>query len=162
MQHRVFPQRLKSCPCKSIYEKLALMLFSYGSRQIERGQQNENIGLQERHADVQSQKGDRHSDRNQRKEDEGDHISGEHVGIKTDGQRQDPSQMAYQFNRNHERRERGHGAGKVLQVADSSVFESLRLIIEKSAQRASEWHYRHSRRGFEAGNNADEIAQQDK
>ena len=72
-----------------------------------------------------------------------------------------PGEMAYQFNRNHKRSERGHGAGKVLQVADSRVFESLRLIVEEGAERASQWYYRNCCRGFKAGNDADEIAQQD-
>jgi hypothetical protein len=138
------------------------MLFRDRSRQIYRRQQNENVGLQQGHANVQSQKRDRHADRDQGKENQRNHVTGKHVGVKTDGQRQDPGEMAYQFYRNHQRRERRHRAGKVLQVADSRMFEPLRLIIEKGAERASERNHRNSGRGFEAGNDADEIAQQNK
>jgi hypothetical protein len=45
-----------------------LVLFPDRSRQVYRGQQNENVGLQERDAQVQSEKQYRDTERHQRKE----------------------------------------------------------------------------------------------
>jgi hypothetical protein len=38
-----------------------LMFFPHRTRQVDHGQQDENVSLQERHADMQSEKYDRHA-----------------------------------------------------------------------------------------------------
>ncbi len=58
-----------------------------------------------------------------------DHIAGKHVREKTDGQREDAGQVTDEFDGNHQRRQRGHGSGKVFEVTDASVLESLGLVI---------------------------------
>src|SRR5277367_2050047 len=137
-----------------------LVLFDHGSSQIHSRQQNENVGLQQRHSDMQSQKYDRNSDRNQRKENQSDHVTSEHVGVQTGGQRKHASEMAYQLNRDHKRRERGHGTGKGFEISDPRVFESLSLVVHKSANGASQRNHRHSCRGFKAGDHANQVAYQ--
>src|ERR1700733_5994488 len=59
-------------------------------------------------------------------------------------------------------RQRHRGTEKVQKIFRPCVFEPLRLIIKKSAKRASERNYRNSSRRFKAGNDTDEVAQQDK
>src|SRR5271165_346531 len=68
--------------------------------------------------------------------------------------------MADQFNRNHERRQCGHGSGKVLQVADSCVLESLSLVIHERTNSAAQGDNGYGGRRLEARNNADQIAEQ--
>src|SRR5258708_16450208 len=67
--------------------------------------------------------------------------------------------MANQFDRNHQRRKRGHRPSEMLQVADTGVLESLRLVIEKSAQCTAQRNNRHGGRRLEAGYHADQIAE---
>src|SRR5215471_1764426 len=69
--------------------------------------------------------------------------------------------MADQFNGDHQRRKRGHRSGKVFQVGDAGMLESLRLVINKGANRASQRNDWDGRRGFESRNYADQVTAQD-
>jgi hypothetical protein len=56
-----------------------LVIVSRGFRQIDASQQHENIRLYESDADVQALENNRHSERDQRKENQRHHFSREHV-----------------------------------------------------------------------------------
>ena len=60
-------------------ENQTLVLFRDRALQIDGGQQNENICLQQRYTDVQSQENYGDADGYERKENQGDHVTGEHV-----------------------------------------------------------------------------------
>src|SRR5208283_4505260 len=68
--------------------------------------------------------------------------------------------MADEFDGNHQRREGWHGPGEVLQVANTSVFESLSLVVHKGADRAAQGNDGHGGWRLEARNHADQIAEQ--
>src|ERR1700730_5360890 len=70
--------------------------------------------------------------------------------------------MADEFDGNHQRRQGGHRPDKMLQIADSCVLESLRLVVRKSYKSATEWNDGHGGGRFEPRDHADQIAKQNK
>src|SRR5271165_2619358 len=68
--------------------------------------------------------------------------------------------MADEFDWNHQRRKGWHGPGEVLQVANSSVFEPLSLVVHKGTDRAAQGNDGHGGWRLEARNHADQVAEQ--
>ncbi len=104
-----------------------------------------------------------------RKENQSDHISRKHVGEKTDGQRKNARQVADQFDRQHQQRQgeadenrhrRIRRSQEVLQVGNPSVLESLRLVVHEGAKGAAQGNDGHGGRRLEAGDHANQVAEQ--
>src|ERR1700733_6994998 len=136
------------------------MLFRNRALQLDGSQQNENIRLQERHADVQTQEHNGDADWYQRKENPGNHVAGKHIGGKTDGERKHAGQVADEFDGNHQRRQGWNGSGKVLQVTDPGVLESLHLVIHEGANRATQGNDGHGCWRLQAWNHSNQVAKQ--
>src|SRR5207245_10353747 len=64
--------------------------------------------------------------------------------------------------RNHQGSQRGHGPGKVLEIAHACMLESLRLVVKESAQSTAQGNHRHRGWRLESGDNSNQIAEQNK
>src|SRR5438874_9182531 len=133
------------------------------SGQIYGRKKNKDVGLDECNADVQADKEHWHADRNQGKKNQDHHVTGKHVSVKPDGQRHDSCQVANWFYHQHQCTQRNsyvHRNGavrrpqKMFEVSDTRMAETMRVVIDESAERASQRHNRNSSRRFETRNNS--------
>ena len=106
-------------------------------------------------------KNERKANRHKRKENQGHHVAGKHIGVQTDGQRQHPSQMADDLDRNHDDRQPPHRPNKLLQVGKSVTSEPLDLVIDEGADGTSEWNHGHGGRRLKSWNQANQVTDQD-
>src|ERR1700730_5315034 len=152
-------------------ETASLVLFRHCARQIDHGEQDENVCLQERHADVQPEKYDRHAHRNHGKESHRDQIAGKHVRPKAYGQRKDSGQMAHDLDGQHptskrnpnEQRHAGIRRPQEMRgvVSHSLLADSLDVVVDERADGAAKRNYGDRGRRFETWNQTDEVAEKD-
>src|SRR5713101_3496407 len=158
-----------------------LVLFRRGHTDIDRRQNGEDIRLNNGNKDVQAdesqrQDGGKHAQDDsqhgslgptpkgrsgeQAEKDAVNHIAGENVGPKTNGEREQSRRGADDFHGENQRREPPDRSGKVLEVsADAMVADALPATIEKSKEGASQGNvYITSRRGKER-KSSEEVAE---
>src|SRR5580692_4958155 len=68
--------------------------------------------------------------------------------------------MADDFNGQQKPCQPPHRTEKMLQITNARVFESLRLVIDKSANCQSQWDYGNGSGGFKAGNDSNQVGYQ--
>src|SRR5205814_6312075 len=69
--------------------------------------------------------------------------------------------MTNQFYGYHQRRQHWNWAREVLQISDAMMFETVRLIIDKGHQGASQRHDGDGGRGLKSWNQANQVTDQD-
>src|SRR3974377_2007306 len=113
---------------------------------------------------------DRDANRNQREETEGYYLARKHVGIETDGERQNSGGVTENLDRKkqdgqHEADRQRHAllrTDEMLQVPDRPIFaHALVVIVEPRQERASERHDGYGRGRLQARNQSYEITYQD-
>src|SRR5450755_17935 len=70
--------------------------------------------------------------------------------------------MADNFYENHQGREPPDGAGKMLQVSNAAVLESLEVVVDEGADGAAQGNDRQSGGRFKSRNQAEQVGAQDK
>src|ERR1044071_3031855 len=117
---------------------LSLVLFTYSHAQIHEREHNENKSLYQRYEQVQAQKSHRNQNRDERKERQSHHVTGKHIGVKTDGERKNASKVAHHFNQKHQWRQRPHRADELLDVAMALNAQPVKMIVDKSQKSATQ------------------------
>src|SRR5690349_18808270 len=140
---------------------LNLVLFTYSHAQIHEREHDEDKSLYQRYEQVQTKKDDRKQDRHQRKERQRDHVTGKHIGVKTDGERKNAGKVAHHFNQKHQWRQRPHRADELLDVAMALNAQPVKMIVDKSQKSATQRDGRAGRGRFKSWNQSEQIAQQD-
>src|ERR1039458_10003366 len=136
------------------------MLVRHRFSDVHRRQQHKNISLNNRYADVQQDEYDRKSERDQREEHQGHQIAGEHIGVKTYGERKNSRQMTEDLNGKQQDRQPRFWTHKILHVAETVRAHALEVIIEPGDQRATQ-RYRWNRgRRFKPGYDTHQTTQQ--
>src|ERR1039458_1949336 len=136
------------------------MLVRHRFSDIHRRQQHENIGLNHRYADMQQDEHDRESERNQREEHQGHQIAGEHIGVKTYGERKNSRQMTEDLNGKQQNRQQRFWAHEILYVAEAVRAHALEVIIEPGHKRATQRHRGSRGRRFKSGYDTQQTTQQ--
>ena len=96
------------------------------------------------------------------KEDQGQHIAGEHVGVKTDGERHDAREVRDDLNREHQRRDPPDRPHEVLDVSDEALGRGpIVVVVEKCEQRDAERHDRVGGGRSDAREQAEAVAGHD-
>src|SRR6266567_1844880 len=112
----------------------------------------------------------RNADRDNRKENQRDQIAGENVGPETNGERQQTGEVADQLNGKHQRGQQNlgnqrhafHGRSeKVQQIFRSGMFETLGVVVEKSADGAAQGHNGNAGRRLKPRDQSNQVADQD-
>src|SRR5580700_5887144 len=98
------------------------MLVRRRLAQINAGEQNKNVSLDQSYENVKSHEDDGDKQWNQREENQRNHFSRKHVGEKTNGQRHDPGQMAADLDKKHEGGQPPDGSQKMLEVTQHAVL----------------------------------------
>src|SRR5215475_4589273 len=112
---------------------------------------------------MQAEKNYWNTDRDQREEDQSHEIAGKNVGIKTYRQRHHASDVADDFNRNHQRSQKGHWPREVLRILQHALLsDSMEVIVKPRDNCQSERYGRRGGRRNESRHEAYQIADQDK
>src|ERR1039458_9768753 len=136
------------------------MLVRHRFSDVHRRQQHKNISLNNRYADVQQDEYDRKSERDQREEHQGHQIAGEHIGVKTYGERKNSRQMTEDLNRKQQDRQPGFWAHEILYVAETVRAHALEVIIEPGDQRETQRHRGNRGWRFKPGYDTQQTTQQ--
>jgi hypothetical protein len=143
--------------------QLPLVFVGYCHGDVDHGQKHENVGLNDGNGEVQPQKNRWRQKRDQRKEDDSEQVAGQHVGVKTDGERHHARQVRYDLDGKQQRRHPPDRTGKLLEVADWPLFaHAMEVVIDERKHGDAERN-----RGLAGGRDqdwkeqADEIVEQD-
>src|SRR5690348_9804980 len=146
------------------------MSFACGAGQIHSRQQDEDIRLDKRNSNMQSDEDDGYRDRDQGNEHQNDHVARKHVSVQTNCERQDAREMADNLQRKHQNCKRRASApmhalhwraGEVRDVFKPGLPEAVRLVIDENADRAPERNHIVSGRRFESWNQTPEVGYED-
>src|ERR1700730_18261991 len=129
------------------------MLFRYCAAQVNDRQQHKNVSLQECNAYVQADEDDRDTDRNHGEKDESHQVPGENVGPQTNRERQQPCNMADQFDGKHQCRQKDadnerhplHGRSEeMLEIVPYAVMlDALPVVVTErtdSTAQGNDWN----------------------
>src|SRR6185437_14513529 len=145
--------------------------FTRSPRQIYGREQDEYVGLDECNSDMQSDKDDRYRDRDERNENQNDHVTRKHVSVQTNRERQYSGEMADDLQRKHQERKCSASnpmhalhlrACEMRNVLKAGLSEAVCLIVDEHAERAAERDDVASGRGFESRDQAPQIRNQNK
>src|SRR5664279_4165797 len=107
-----------------------LVLVRYRFADVHRRQQDKDVGLDERDAYMQQHEYDEKSDWEERKEYQCHHVTREHIGEKTDGERKDSRQVACQLDDEHQRRQPPHRTEEMLDVARAIRADTMHVVVD--------------------------------
>ena len=111
---------------------------------------------------MEPKKNDWHRDRNQREEHQCNQIAGKYVGGETNGQREDARQVADDLDRDHQRRQPRHRAGKVRGIVNRALrLYAVKVVIQKRHNGATQRHRWHTGGRFQARHQSNQVAGKD-
>ncbi len=137
------------------------MIVSYGEREVDGGEDHEDVGLDDGDAEVEAEEHERDADGDEREKGEGDHVAGEHVGVETDGEREHAGEVGDDLDGEHQGVEPPDGAEELLDVAEAVHADAVVVVVEEGDEREAEGDDGVGGGRLEAGDEAHEVAEQD-
>src|SRR5581483_1520449 len=138
-----------------------LMLVAGRQPHVAHRKHNENDRLDDADDGAERVEGQRNHQLRQTREDAEHRVVGEHVGVKTDAEREGSKQVVRQLDRQHQRRKEKHRSQKALQISHTSGLETLEYVIAEADRAQAEGQIRITRRRLHTRYQPEEIREQD-
>src|SRR6516164_34287 len=137
------------------------MFVRHGSGDVDHREKHKNISLHESHKQVQPHKDRRNHEISEAEENHRHFLACVHVSEQTNGERKGTSQMAHNFDRDHQRSEPPEGPNKMGSISSAVRLDPHQVVVEEGGNSATKRHHWIHRRRFESWNQANEIGKKD-
>src|SRR5947209_9836554 len=138
------------------------MLVRDSATDVDHREQHKNIGLQETHKQVQADKNDGDDEFSQRNKSQVNLFAGKHIGVKTNGERKRPGEVADDFDRQHQWRQQDHRPQELFDIAATIRTKPGRVIEEERYHCQAKGNVRIHGGGFKTRYQPEQIHEQDK